>query len=158
MVGGFCGKPKGYNNDEYFTLKSTWELIKDYIPKDKKIWESFKGNGQSATYLKELGFDVECYDEDFFNSNHGEIIITNCPFSKKKQVLEYIFKLDKPFIMIMPCEVMNYKYLTPFHEHLQLIIPKKRMKFLKDNEVVKFNYDCIFFCWKMSLKKDLIFL
>ena len=34
-------------NDEYFTPKSAWEAIKDYIPKDKVIWEAFYGNGTS---------------------------------------------------------------------------------------------------------------
>ena len=39
-----------------------------------------------------------------------------------------------------------------------LIIPKKRMNFIKDEELVKFNYDCIFFCWKIELVRDLIFV
>ncbi len=53
-------------HDDYMTPKSAWEAIKDYIPKDKKIWEAFYGDGTSAKYLKELGFDVICDDVDFF--------------------------------------------------------------------------------------------
>ena len=45
-------------HDDWMTPKSAWEAIKDYIPKDKVIWECFYGNGNSGRYLTELGFNV----------------------------------------------------------------------------------------------------
>ena len=44
-------------HDDYMTPKYAWENIKEYIPK-KIIWEAFYGDGNSGTYLRELGFDV----------------------------------------------------------------------------------------------------
>ena len=159
MVGGFCGKGKEYRgNDEYYTLKETWALISPFLPKDKIVWEAFYGTGTSATYLRELGFEVVSRDENFFEMNEGDIIVSNPPFSTKKKVLERLFELGKPFCLILPYEVLFYKYLAPFRDSIQLAIPTTRMKFCKDGEVVKFNYDCVFFCWKMGLPKDLLFV
>ena len=31
-------------HDNYMTPKHAWENIKEYIPKDKVIWEAFDGN------------------------------------------------------------------------------------------------------------------
>lgn len=158
MTGGFCGKKKGYVNDEYYTPDSEWDKIKHLIPKDKEIWESFYGNGQSSLYLKSLGFNIISSNIDFFSNNLGEIVVSNPPFSKKKQVIERLVELDKPFILIMPIEVLTYKYIEPIRENLQILIPKKRMVFLKDDKPVKFNYDCIFFCWKMNFDKDIYYV
>tara|TARA_R110000824_G_scaffold36003_1_gene112184 strand:- start:260 stop:451 length:192 start_codon:yes stop_codon:yes gene_type:complete len=44
--------------DDYMTPKSAWEAIDEYIPKDKVIWEAFKGDGKSGEYLTELGCEV----------------------------------------------------------------------------------------------------
>lgn len=159
MPGGFCGKAKGYvANDEYYTDNKEWDKIKEYIPKDKIIWEAFYGDGNSSRYLSTLGFNVVSYDEDFFSANHGDIVVTNPPFSKKKEVIQRLVELDKPFIMIMPLEVLTYKYTESIRNHLQVLIPKQRMIFLKDGKQVKFNYDCIFYCYKMNLSRDLFYV
>jgi len=43
---------------------------------------------------------------------------------------------------------------------LQIIIPRKRMQFLKDGEEPnnKCNFDCFYYCYKMNLPKDIIWL
>jgi len=73
--------------DDYMTPKYAWENIKDYIPKDKIIWEAFMGDGKSGEYLKDLGFNVIHNDNDFFESNEGDVIVSNPPFSKAKEIL-----------------------------------------------------------------------
>jgi hypothetical protein len=159
MPGGFCGKAKGYvANDEYYTPNQEWDKIKQHIPKDKVIWEAFYGDGKSGEYLKTIGFNVVSNNEDFFVANHGDVVVSNPPFSKKREVVQRLVKLDKPFILIMPLEVLTYKYIEPIRNHLQVMIPKQRMIFLKEGKSVKFNYDCIFFCYKMNLPKDLIYV
>ena len=75
-------------HDDYMTPKYAWENIKEYIPKDKVIWEAFYGNGKSAEYLRELGCkEVIHDDDDFFESDKGEVIVSNPPFSKSKDVM-----------------------------------------------------------------------
>ena len=84
-------------HDNYMTPKSAWEAIQQFIPNDKVIWESFAGNGNSSKFLTELGFDVICKEEDFFEVDYGDIIVTNPPFSKKKEVFTRLKELGKPF-------------------------------------------------------------
>ena len=37
-------------HDDYMTPKHAWEDIKQYIPKDKVIWEAFYGDGESGSW------------------------------------------------------------------------------------------------------------
>ena len=160
MPGSFFGKDKNYNgNDEFYTQKEDWEAIKEFIPLDKVIWSPFVADGKQKTYFKNMDIDIIHKKEDFFLNNHGEVVIDNPPFSKKRKIIERLKELNKPFILIMPSEVLTYKYIKQFSGDLQIIIPKNRMNFLTpDNTLKKFNYDCIYFCWRMNLDKDIIFL
>ena len=98
-------------NDSYMTPKSAWEAIKHLIPKDKVIWEAFYGDGKSGSHLKELGFEVINENVDFFSNNLGEVIVSNPPFSKSKEVMKRLKELDKPFIMILPSSKINTSYM-----------------------------------------------
>ena len=68
------------------TPKYAWEWIKDFIPKDKQIWEAFYGDGESGRYLTDLGFNVIHEEVVFFTNNVGDIIVSNPPFSQKKEI------------------------------------------------------------------------
>ena len=126
-------------HDDYMTPKYAWENIKQFIPKDKIIWEPFYGDGKSGEYLTELGFNVIHNENDFFENNEGEIIITNPPFSQSKEVLTRLKELNKPFILILPSSKINTQYVRNLYkdEGLQIIIPRKRIHFTKlvDGEV-----------------------
>ena len=69
-------------HDDYMTPKSAWENIKDFIPKDKEIWEAFYGDGESGKYLTDLGFKTIHENIDFFENDKGEIVVSNPPFAK----------------------------------------------------------------------------
>ena len=118
-------------HDDYMTPKYAWENIQQYIPKDKVIWEAFMGDGKSGEYLEELGFDVIHNDNDFFESNEGDIVVSNPPFSKSKEVITRLKKIDKPFILILPSSKINTQYFRLFKNEIQIIIPKKRIHFDK---------------------------
>lgn len=160
-MAGFHTK-KFAKHDDYMTPKYAWENIKEYIPRDKVIWEAFYGDGKSGEYLKELGFNVIHNKDDFFESNYGDIIISNPCFSKKKEIFIRLKKLDKPFIIICPQNSINNNYIKElFENNLQIIIPRKRIQFVKngDNDIIKkCNFDCFYFCYKMNLNRDIIFL
>jgi hypothetical protein len=151
--------------DDYMTPKYVWEDIKDFIPKDVVIWEAFYGNGESGKYLKELGFNVIYQNIDFFNNNLGDIIVSNPPFSKLKEILIRLEELDKPFIIIMPSSKINTQYFRRWKDkNIQIIIPKKRINFDKivngkiSDKKSQCNFDCFYYCYKIDLKKDIIFL
>tara|TARA_R110000851_G_scaffold279159_1_gene432377 strand:+ start:337 stop:822 length:486 start_codon:yes stop_codon:yes gene_type:complete len=149
-------------HDDYMTPKYAWENIKDYIPKDKVIWEAFYGDGTSGTILEELGFDVIHKEVDFFENNLGDIIVSNPPFSKSKDIFKRLKELEKPFILILPSSKINTQSVRENYKNsdLQIIIPRKRIQFIKNgNELQnKCNFDCFYYCYKMNLPKDIIWL
>ena len=148
-------------HDDYMTPKYAWENIQHLIPKDKVIWEAFYGDGKSGEYLKELGFNVIHKDIDFYENNLGDIIVSNPPFSDKNKLLTRLKDLDKPFIILLPQNAINVKAMRDhFKKNLQLIIPRKRIQFIKNGNEInnKCNFDCFYFCYKMNFKESVIFL
>jgi hypothetical protein len=156
----------GEKIDDYMTPKDAWLQIKEYIPINKTIWEPFYGDGTSGIYLTELGFDVIHKNEDFFENNKGDIIITNPPFSLCSKILERLKELDKPFIIIMPVSKISTGYFKKyFKDKIQLMIPNKRIHFKKlvngttpINWKNSCNFECFYYCYKIGLQKDILFL
>jgi hypothetical protein len=150
-------------SDNYITNKEAWINIKQFIPKDKKIWSPFYCDGSQKKYFKDIGFDIIHEDEDFFENNKGDLVIDNPPFSLKKEVLIRLKELDKPFILIAPSMMLSYKYFQDlFSDNIQVIIPKSRIKFTHLSNLNFKNYTppyaSFYFCYRMNLPKDLIFL
>ncbi len=151
-------------HDDYMTPKYAWENIKQYIPNDKVIWEAFFGDGKSGNYLKELGFNIIHEEIDFFENNLGEIVVSNPPFTKCPEILQRLKELEKPFILIMPSSKINTQYFRKLfsntEEPIQIIIPIKRIQFIKDGKDLKnkCNFDCFYYCYKIGLERDIIWL
>ncbi len=156
----FCGEKE---SDNYITNGDEWKRIKEYIPKDKIIWSPFYCDGKQKEYFKDMGFDIIHEDKDFFAYEpEFDLIIDNPPFSKKREVLVRLKQLDKPFILIAPSMMLSYKYFQElFKDHIQIIIPEKRICFKNLNSDKK-NYTppfaSFYFCYKMNLSKDIIFI
>lgn len=142
-------------NDNYCTPLRAWEDIKNFIPKNKIIWDPFYFDGESKKHFKKLGFNIIHDNIDFFKNNLGDIIITNPPFSNIKNILIRLDELDKPFIMIMPVSKICTQYFKLFKNKIQIIIPNKRIQFLKKGSC---NFDCFYYCYKINLDKDIIWL
>lgn len=147
-------------HDDYMTPDYAWKNIEQYIPKDKVIWEAFYGDGESGKHLENLGLNVIHKEIDFFDSDEGEIIVSNPPFSICKEIMPRLKELDKPFILILPSSKINTQYFKTFKDEIQIIIPEKRIQFIKDgNELQnKCNFDCYYYCYKMNLENDIIWL
>ena len=156
-------------HDDYMTPDYAWDNIQHLIPKDKVIWESFYGNGKSGSHLQKLGFTVIHEEIDFFENDKGDIIVSNPPFSKKREVFTRLRQLNKPFIMICPSSMINTQYIRKLfgdaNDPLQIIIPRKRINFEKlvdgkvpENWGDRCNFDCFYYCWKMNLERDIVWL
>lgn len=153
-------------HDDYMTPKCAWENIQQFIPRDKIIWEAFYGDGESGKYLRELGFNVIHEPVDFFENNLGDIVVSNPPFSKTKEILKRLMMIDKPFILILPSSKINTSYFREWKDkHLQIIIPRKRIHFNKlingeqpENLKNACNFDTFYYCYKMNLSNDIMWL
>eukprot|EP00923_Selenidium_pygospionis_P044540 GHVN01076978.1.p1 GENE.GHVN01076978.1~~GHVN01076978.1.p1 ORF type:complete len:169 (-),score=10.22 GHVN01076978.1:287-793(-) len=156
-------------HDDYMTPFSAWDNIKHLIPKDKIIWEAFYGDGVSGDILTKLGFDVIHEEIDFFENNCGDIVVSNPPFSRVPDILNRLVEIDKPFILIMPSSKINTQYFRKLFslnkDKIQIIIPRKRIHFEKlidgkrpDNWKNACNFDCFYYCWKIGLENDIVWL
>ena len=154
-------------HDDYMTPKSAWSAIEQFIPKDKKIWEAFYGDGKSGQYLRELGFDVIHEPIDFFEEDRGDVIVTNPAFSLSKQVIQRLVDLDKPFIIILPASKICTSYFRDnlMNKGLQIIIPRKRIHFEKLIEGKKpenwnnaCNFDCFYYCYRLVFPRYIVWL
>jgi len=156
----FCGDKI---SDNYITNSDEWKRIKEYIPKDKIIWSPFYCDGKQKEYFKDMGFDIIHEDKDFFAYEpEFDLIIDNPPFSKKREVLVRLKELDKPFILIAPSMMLSYKYFQElFKDHIQIIIPQKRICFKNLNSDKK-NYTppfaSFYYCYKINLERDITWL
>jgi hypothetical protein len=152
------------STDNWMTPKSAWENIKHLIPADKTLWEAFYGDGTSGTHLKELGFNTIHENIDFFLNDMGDLVVSNPPFSLIKEVLQRLVVLDKPFILILPSSRINTQYFRNIFKdkRIQVIIPEKRIQFIKmpfdPKNGKSCNFDCFYYCYKQDFENDITWI
>ena len=105
-------KSMNNKNDERYTPPILVEPILKYIKPNSTIWCPFDTeNSEFVLILKEAGHNV-IYShidlgQDFFDYEPIEkydYIISNPPFSRKLDILNRLYKLNKPFAMLMNIE------------------------------------------------------
>lgn len=154
---------------DYATPKSAWESIKHFLPKNKICYEPFYLDGGSGKILKELGINVIHKPIDFYENGEKlqyDYILTNPEFFNCKKLFSYLAKLDKPFILLLPTLKLHTNYIADtFGSKLQIIIPRRRIhyhKYIDGKPVENWKkgtpFDSIFYCYKMNLPSDIVFL
>lgn len=148
--------------DEYYTPPILVEPILRFLKPHSTIWCPFDtADSVFVIALQKDGHKV-IYShiwlgQDFFEYEPTEpydYIISNPPFSRKLEVLERLYKLDKPFAMVMGLPILNYQEVGEFFldKHLQLLIVDKKVSF--DGNTASFNNS--YFC-NGILPQDLMF-
>ena len=160
-MANFSDSPNWEIHDDYYTKKSTWELITPFIPQDKTIWEFclLNSNEQSKQYLQELGYNVVGdRDVDFLINNiDADILVSNIPFSTeiKIKIMKRLVELDRPFIFIMNSLNIFTKYFKEIFgdKHIQLIYPTHKIHYTKfvDGQLIN-NYKTSFYSVFVSYK------
>lgn len=160
-------KSMNNKNDERYTPPILVKPILDMIKTQSKIWCPFdtessefvislKEDGHNVIYSHiSMGYDFfEIYDELNDVLKDVDYIISNPPFSRKLDVLRELYRIGKPFAMLMNIEILNYQEVGNFFldKELQLLIVDKKVSF--DGNTSSFNTS--YFCYKM-LPKDLMF-
>lgn len=148
--------------DEYYTPPILVKPIIKYAKKFNTIWCPFDTeDSEFVIQLRQSGHKVIATHiwngEDFFEYEPKEeydAIISNPPFTRKLEVLERLYKLNKPFAMVLGLPILNYQEVGEFFldKDLQLLIVDKKVSF--DGNTASFNNS--YFCYKM-LPKDLMF-
>lgn len=152
---------KLFKDDDYETPLSALKILLPFIKDYNIIYDPFYCNGSIVDYWREL--DKICINEklDAFNRKHPEdydIAISNIPFSIKEKCMELFFKLEKPFIILMPIDAMGTKWINKYFSRLQFIIPHTRINFEKKNQDCKKGswFNTCFYCYGLNLEKDII--
>lgn len=125
-------KPGSIHGDEYFTRREDSEIIADHILKiPLKVWLPFNDtNSVWKHVLTEKGYEVVCTEGDFFTTEPPEgvqCIISNPPFSLKKEVMNRIKRLNIRFALILPFQWLNDG--VPLEYGHQIMFFRQRMHF-----------------------------
>lgn len=155
--------PKG---NEQYTPKEGVAIIVPFLKEKnfKTVWCPFDTeNSWYVKLLKEQGFNV-IYShiwtgQDFFTYNPSEsydCIVSNPPFSKKKEVIQRLIELDKPFSMLLPMTWLNDQNCIEVfkNKQMQLLIPDKRINF-DNSSNTKVPFKSAYFCCDV-LPRDIV--
>jgi hypothetical protein len=149
------------DKDEYYTPAVLVEPILKYITHNSVVWCPFDTfESEFVQQITMAGHKViyshKWDGQDFFEFEppYYDYIISNPPFTKKLEVMDRLYKLGKPFAMVMGLPILNYQEVGQFFldKELQLLIVDKKVSF--DGNTSSFNNS--YFCYKF-LPKDLMF-
>ena len=133
--------PKLHNFNEMFTPPEAMDYITSFLDKKMTYWECCYGEGHMAQELANRGFvvagnsDIDCLINE---PESWDFLITNPPFNGNKKFIRRAIELKKPFALLLRLEhlggVEAYNLLKDFD--FKIIIPKKRINFIKTNDLL----------------------
>lgn len=103
-------------NNQYYTPESAMTYVLDYLPSFQTIWEPCCGANHITRYLTKKGYTVVSTDitmgpeYDFLTYVPPEeynVIVTNPPFQGKREILQRLYSLNKPFAVLMPTMTLD---------------------------------------------------
>lgn len=150
-------------NDECYTPAYAVKPIIQYIPQNAVVWCPF--DTEHSEFVKQLNHTHKVtyshidYGQDFFTyePDHWDVIISNPPFTNKRQFFERALSFNKPFALIMSNTWLNDS--APKHlfkdKDLQLLMFDKRMEFFQPNGTTtgKITFSSSYYCWNFLPKQ-----
>ena len=151
-------------NDECLTPDYGVKPIIKYIPKNAVVWCPF--DTEESEFVKQIranGNKVICSHisngQDFYiwePKEHWDCIISNPPFTAKRQIFERALSFNKPFALIMSNTWLNDSAPKKLFKEkdLQLLMFEQRMKFLNNGKVQnKITFSSSYFCYNFLPKQ-----
>jgi hypothetical protein len=151
-------------NDECLTPDYGVRPIIRYIPKNAVVWCPFdteesefvkqiRANGNKVIYSHiSNGQDFYTYEP----KEHWDCIVSNPPFTAKRQIFERALSFNKPFALIMSNTWLNDAAPKQLFKEkdLQLLMFEQRMKFLNNGEMQnKITFSSSYFCYNFLPKQ-----
>ena len=151
------------NNDECYTPDYAVRPILKYIPKDAIIWCPF--DTSDSEFVKQISQQNQVVYSHIFNGqdfytyepDNWDIIISNPPFTGKRQIFERALSFNKPFALIMTNTWLNDSAPKKLFKEkdLQLMMFDKRMMFHMANgsNNSKITFSSSYYCWNFLPKQ-----
>jgi hypothetical protein len=126
--------------DLFQTPNYATDLIVPYINHEWLIWEACVGQEKIARRLREHNFTVlgtDIQDGPEYNCLTFEpewtvwdCMITNPPFSLKRQIAKRFIELDKPFALLIPADWSIWLIEAVEKSGCRLLIPNRRINYI----------------------------
>lgn len=154
---------KGKNDECYTPEYAVYPIIK-YLDKDKIIWCPFDTEDSNfVKILKENGFKVINSHintgQDFYEyePENWDVIVSNPPFTNKKEIFERCLSFNKPFALIMTNTWLNDSAPKKLFKdkELQLLMFDKRIRFVKPSgeEMGNPTFSSSYYCYNLLPKQ-----
>lgn len=145
------------DRDSFFTPSYATRLILPYIPNNVKgIWDVGAGRHFIGNVLGENGYRILSTDidgleinlphnfleEDYkqlVKSKNIDMLVSNIPFSLKKEFIYKAVEIGLPFCFLMPFDMSGYLWDVFKNHGLQAIVPERRIDFITPNTVSRVN-------------------
>lgn len=103
-----------------------------YLPLEWTLWETAPGSGELAKHLKDTGYTVIENPHpfpSFVDPDGWDCIVTNPPFSQKRQFLQYSDATGKPWALLLPVTTLGVGKCQPYLIDAEVIFFPKRVDF-----------------------------
>ena len=127
-------------NDEWKTPRYAVEPLLKYVPKEWTIWCPFdlEEKSEFVKVFREAGYKVICSHisdgRDFFKFEPNEkwdIIISNPPFTGKREIFKRAMELGHPFMLLMSNTWLNDSApKAVMGNEMELLMFDKRIEFI----------------------------
>ena len=151
-------------NDERLTPDYGVRPIIKYIPKNAVVWCPF--DTKESEFVKQIRangnkviYSHISNGQDFYTwepKERWDCIVSNPPFTAKRQIFERALSFNKPFALIMSNTWLNDAAPKQLFKEkdLQLLMFEQRMKFLNNGKVQnKITFSSSYFCYNFLPKQ-----
>lgn len=148
------------NNDECYTPDYAVLPLVEYVKPGVTVWCPFdKEDSAFVRVLRQAGCTVLCSHidngQDFYDyePEHWDVLISNPPFTNKRQIFERALSFNKPFALLMSLTWLNDSAPKQLfaEKDLQLLMFDRRIKFLGIGN--KITFSSAYYCWNFLPKQ-----
>ena len=149
-------------NDECYTPEYAIEPLKEFIKPfvGKICWCPFdKENSNFVKLLSQWGLKVLYghidYGHDYYKyePQKWDVMISNPPFTGKREIFERALSFNKPFALLMTLTWLNDSAPKKlfYEKDLQLLMFDKRIKYINCGNQP--NFSSAYYCWNFLPKQ-----
>ena len=157
------------DRDQFQTPAYAVELLLPYIPVGvQRIWEPAAGSGNIVRALNAAGYGASGTDLSFgaamnFLTYDRDIsfdaIVTNPPFSLKREFCERCLYFGKPFALLIPYDMNVWLFRAMRDYGCRWVVPERRIDFItptgKSGADSHAQFHSAWLCWRFAIPEML---